>query len=63
VDTGIVWADHDRGAGLGEDVRRGAARVLDDMETCGLRRCPDGANADNPLFGRSRSAWSARYAY
>jgi CBS domain-containing protein len=59
VDTGIVWADHGDSGDLGEGIRRGAARVLDDMEKCGLRRCPDGANADNPLFGRSRSAWTA----
>ena len=59
VDTGIVWADHDGGAELSEHIRRAAARVLDEMEKCGLRRCPDGANADNPLFSRSRSAWTA----
>ena len=62
VDTGIVWADGggDR-ASPGEiagRIRAGAAHVLDDMERCGLRRCPDGANADNPLFSRSRSAWT-----
>ena len=58
VDTGIVWAD----AGSPDPaprIRQDAARVLDDMEKCGLRRCPDGANADNPLFSRSRSAWVA----
>jgi CBS domain-containing protein len=59
VDTGIVWADHNGCADLGERIRESAARVLNDMEKCGLRRCPDGANADNPLFSRSRSAWAA----
>ena len=59
VDTGIVWAGQNGGAEVGEQIRRDAARVLDDMEKCGLRRCPDGANADNPLFSRSRSAWTA----
>lgn len=59
VDTGIVWADLGGGAEPGEHIRQGAARVLDDMESCGLRRCPDGANADNPLFSRSRSDWTA----
>src|SRR6516162_7606188 len=58
VDTGIVWADGN-GADPGGRIRSGAARVLDDMERCGLRRCPDGANADNPLFSRSRAAWTA----
>ena len=58
VDTGIVWADG-TGADPGGRIRNGAALVLDDMEQCGLRRCPDGANADNPLFSRSRMAWTA----
>jgi len=58
VDTGIVWADGN-GANPGERIRRAAASVLDNMEKCGLRRCPDGANADNPLFSRSRAAWTA----
>ena len=58
VDTGIVWADG-TGADPGGRIRNGAALVLDDMEQCGLRRCPDGANADNPLFSRSRTAWTA----
>jgi CBS domain-containing protein len=58
VDTGIVWADP-AGADPGEDIRKGATRVLADLEQCGLHRCPDGANADNPLFSRSRSAWAA----
>ncbi|HEY1919753.1 MAG TPA: putative nucleotidyltransferase substrate binding domain-containing protein [Streptosporangiaceae bacterium] len=66
VDTGIVWAD-DTGsdsadpdsADPAETIRRSARGVLDDMEKCGLQRCPDGANADNPLFSRSRSGWIA----
>jgi CBS domain-containing protein len=58
VDTGIVWADA-AGADPGEDIRKGASRVLAELEQCGLRRCPDGANADNPLFSRSRSGWMA----
>jgi CBS domain-containing protein len=75
VDTGIVWADPpgSGGGGVaagsggggggaadpGVEIRRGASQVLDDLERCGLRRCPDGANADNPLFSRSRSGWIA----
>jgi CBS domain-containing protein len=47
------------GADPGVEIRRGASRVLADMERCGLQRCPDGANADNPLFSRSRSGWIA----
>lgn len=59
VDTGIVWADPAAGADPAEDIRKWATRVLAELEQCGLRRCPDGANADNPLFSRSRSAWAA----
>lgn len=29
------------------------------MEKCGLRRCPEGANASNPLFNRSVANWTA----
>jgi CBS domain-containing protein len=28
------------------------------MESCGFARCPDGANAVNPLFARSSGRWS-----
>jgi CBS domain-containing protein len=57
VDTGIVWADQPDGADPGERIRAGASHVLREMEKCGLHRCPDGANADNPLFSRSRASW------
>jgi CBS domain-containing protein len=60
VDTAIVWADPLEPANPADQIREVASRVLDAMETCGLRRCPDGANADNPLFSRPRSAWRAR---
>jgi len=59
VDTGIVWADDGDAADPAEEIRGAATHVLDNMERCGLRRCPDGANADNRLFSRSRSAWTA----
>jgi CBS domain-containing protein len=64
VDTAIVWSD-DPVDGVTPDrdqvsalVRAGAVRVLDDMESCGLPRCPDGANADTERFARSLSAWT-----
>ncbi len=57
VDTGIVWADGNDGADPSEEIRSAASLVLDNMEACGLHRCPDGANADNRLFSRSRSDW------
>jgi CBS domain-containing protein len=59
VDTALVWADP---AGSAPDPSAGArafaGQVLSDLRRCGLRPCPNGANADNPLFSRSRSAWA-----
>jgi CBS domain-containing protein len=64
VDTAVVWAS---GGAVPADaaadaVRAAAGRLLDDMERCGLRRCPNGANATNPLFSRSAAAWAAAAA-
>ncbi len=60
VDTGLVWAAREE---VGPPVRDNdlvdaAERVIVNLEACSLQRCPDGANASNPLFNRSRSAWS-----
>ncbi len=60
VDTAIVWVDPSVSAEPADEIRKSAGAVLDAMQLCGLRRCPDGANADNPLFSRSRSAWQER---
>jgi CBS domain-containing protein len=59
VDTAVVWADDARpeAGDVADAARAAAGRMLDDMERCGLRRCPDGANATNPLFSRSAAAW------
>ena len=57
VDTAIVWADLPNAADLSDEIQNGAKHVLNLMERCALHRCPNGANADNPLFSRSRSAW------
>lgn len=58
TDTGLVWNS------LSPDVRPDpqqlqeiAEGVIEGLERCGLRRCPDGANASNPLFNRSLDAW------
>lgn len=69
VDTAIVWGAADIDA-LGRPVRDlsidaagirdHASLVLNWMERCGLQRCPNGANADNPLFSRSVSSWTRR---
>lgn len=64
MDTAIAWATggvEDEPGSDGEQARqwRGiAAQVLADMERCGIRRCPDGANATNPLFSRSLGDWA-----
>jgi len=57
VDTAIVWADLTDSTDPADAIRKSASQVLDRMEQCGLQRCPNGANADNPLFSRSRSSW------
>jgi len=57
VDTAIVWADIVGSADASQEIQSNAKQMLDRMEQCGLRRCPDGANADNLLFSRSRSSW------
>jgi CBS domain-containing protein len=50
VDTGLLWADSSPESNA---LHQGwAHRVLDNLERTGLRKCPDGANATNPLFGR-----------
>jgi CBS domain-containing protein len=56
VDTAMVWptASSDRSDQLLED----AEVVLTAVEYCGLSRCPDGANATEPLFARSVDGWS-----
>ena len=58
VDTAIVWADLSDSFDPAEGIRKNATYMLSRMEQCGLHRCPDGANADNPLFSRSRSSWA-----
>lgn len=59
VDTAIAWADPLDESNPADAIRESASRVLDQMERCELHRCPDGANADNPLFSRSKSSWVA----
>ena len=57
VDTAIVWADLADSLDPSEEIQRNAKQMLDQMELCGLHRCPNGANADNLLFTRSKSSW------
>ena len=57
VDTAMVWDDALDDEARGDLFARAEA-LLVDLESCGLARCVDGANAVNPLFGRSRESWS-----
>jgi CBS domain-containing protein len=60
IDTALVWADPPASApDPAASIRAAAGRVLDDLRRCGLEPCPNGTNADNPTFSRSRSAWAA----
>ena len=58
VDTALVFrprgTDDPRD---GEELVAAAESVIDSLEACGLRRCPDGANASNRLFNRSFPSW------
>lgn len=56
IDSAMVWA----GAASTENrlgFRTLANSRLNALEAGGFRRCPDGANATNPLFARSLSEW------
>jgi len=58
IDTALVWTDPPvDDPELAARMRRAASVVLDDLEKTGLRRCADGANADNARFGRSLAQW------
>ena len=55
VDTALAWpAVLDARA---PRLRADAELVLAGLESCGLSRCPDGANATEPLFSRSVDDW------
>ena len=59
LDTAVAWADEPGDPGQFALVQLAASRLLDDMERCGLQRCPDGANATDPAFNRSVAEWKA----
>jgi CBS domain-containing protein len=61
IDTAVVW-DTVPGADVGEQVRAYCTDVLVDLESCGLKRCSRGGNADNELFSRSVSSWKSASA-
>lgn len=60
VDTAIAWRAVNNGANADpRTLLEVAEDVIKGFERCGLERCPDGANASNPLFNRSEAAWVA----
>ncbi len=59
LDTAVAWADETGQPGQFDRVQAAASHLLDDMERCGLRRCPDGANATDQLFNKSVTDWKA----
>jgi len=59
IDTAVAWADEPGRPGNFDRVQAAAVRLLDDMEQCGLQRCPEGANATDQLFNRSVTDWKA----
>jgi CBS domain-containing protein len=57
VDTALVVPDAD---GVSREACLAwAERVLSALESCGLARCDNGANATNPLFARTRGDWES----
>lgn len=62
LDTALVWENTSAPFNPAERLRARATRVLEGLERCGLQPCPDGANANNPLFSRSVSSWRAAAA-
>ncbi len=59
LDTAVAWADGPVSPSQFGGVQAVASRLLDDMEQCGLQRCPEGANATDQLFNRSVTDWKA----
>lgn len=58
TDTGLIWRSSSPDVRPDpERLQEMAESVIQGLERCGLRRCPDGANASNPLFNRSLDAW------
>ena len=55
VDTALAWPASM--AGRSDELRADAELVLTSLERCGLSRCPDGANASEPLFSHSVDEW------
>lgn len=55
IDTALAWPT--ALSSRATQLRADADLVLSGLERCGLSRCPDGANATEPLFSRSVTDW------
>ena len=55
INTALAW--HTLPDCRVAELRTDAGLVLTALERCGLSRCPDGANATEPLFSRSVEDW------
>lgn len=59
LDTAVAWVDQPGKPSPYDRVQAAADHLLQDMERCGLHRCPDGANASDRAFNRSVTEWKA----
>jgi CBS domain-containing protein len=57
VDTAVAWFGDDNEAAVRPRLRSLAARVVVDLEACGMQPDPHGATASNPAFVRSVASW------
>jgi CBS domain-containing protein len=59
IDTALAWRTRpSAGRAPGQDaVQSAAGNILSDLVRCGLRLCPNDANASHPLFNRTTESW------
>jgi CBS domain-containing protein len=57
IDSAVVWFGEADDAEVGARLRSLAAKVVGDLEACGMRPDPHAACASNPAFVRSVSSW------
>jgi CBS domain-containing protein len=57
IDTALVWFGDAEAAAVRPRLQSLAAKVVGDLEACGMRRDPHGATASNPAWVRSVSSW------
>jgi CBS domain-containing protein len=57
IDSAVVWFGEADDAEVGPRLRSLAAKVVGDLEACGMRPDPHAACASNPAFVRSVGSW------